>query len=368
MRSFFAAATAKSEHCFGCALAPFLAVFIVLWPSIGNAQRDAIVQQCLKEMSEKGWAMYEYRNCVAKADKLDDEQSKQVKSRACNDKVCFYRLDLVSERTYRGQGYTLVLQGQKSVGLFVSGLTGLDGKQTVLEESCGGTGNCPPGPQVVSGPMRGATYKGPFGTGKTSYIVLQLPVTQPPSPAPDVRTGSIDCKDEAGYPCALAGRTIDYRFNIEGSQRFGNGPEIRDNRSIVERLKFEKGDDIYLFVGSDTNDLITETGYIYKFNQEIDFAVNRLRAPRHAMWEGVKVMNGIITLDNDALIRKYIAAGTREGSDWDFNWEVRIRFSKDFKTCSIAGFSWTGGNTAARNKAAAQYGYTLKQPLECTVR
>ncbi len=212
-------------YTFGVALFGSISLTLLYFTSAGQAQRAAIVEQCLKEMNEKGWAMYEYRNCVAKADKLDDEQSKQVKARACNEKVCFYRLDLVSERTYRGQGYTLVLQGQKSIGLFVSSLTGPDGKQTLLEESCGATGNCPLGPQVVSGSIRGATYKGPFGKDKTSYVVLQVPVTQPrPGPPQDSKSVPVGCKNEAGFPCALEGRIIDYRFDIEGGQRFGKSP------------------------------------------------------------------------------------------------------------------------------------------------
>lgn len=342
------------------ALPPFI--------SNGHAQRSTIVEQCLKEMEEKGWAMYEYRNCVTKADKLDEEQSKHVKARACNEKVCFYRLDLVSERTYRGQGYILTLQGQKSIGLFVSTLTGPDGKQTVLEESCGATGNCPLGPQVVSGPIRGATYQGPFEKGKTSYVLLQLPVTQArPGPIQDSITVPIGCKNEAGFPCALEARTIDYRFDIEGGQSFGTGPQTKDSRSIVERLKFTKGDDIYFFQGSDTNDLITETGYIYKFNQDIDFAVNRLRAPSKTIWDGVTSMIGNIKIENGTLIRKYIAMGFRDGAEWNFTGELRIRLSKDFKTCSVVSSSWMGGNAAARNKSGGQYRYNLKQSLECTV-
>lgn len=341
---------------------------ILLYFTIGShAQRAAIVEKCLKEMNEKGWPMYEYRNCVAKADKLDDEQSKQIEARACNNNVCFYRLDLASERTYRGQGYTLVLQGQKSIGLFISTLTRPDGKKTVLEESCGPTGNCPLGPQVVSGPIRGATYRGPFGTSKATYIVLQLPVTQPRGALPDIGVAPIGCKNAAGYPCALEARTIDYRFEIEGGQRFGNGPEIKDRRSIVERLKFTKSTDIYLFQGSDTNDLITETGYVYKFNQDIDFAVNRLRAPRHTTWDGVKSMNGNITFENDTIIRRYMAIGNKDGAEWNFNWEVKIRLSKDFKTCSVIDISWTGANTATRSKTGSQYRYKLARPLTCII-
>jgi hypothetical protein len=153
----------------------------------------------------------------------------------------------------------------------------------------------------------------------------------------------------------------------EGGQTIGTAAAFKDSRSIVERLKFSKTDDVYFFQGDDTSDLVTKTGYIYKFKEEIDFAVNRIRAPPKTSWDGIKFMKGTMSLENDTLVRKYVSVGIRDGAEWYFNWEVRLRFSKDFKTCSVVGLSWNGGNVTAQNKPPSQYRYTLKKAVECVV-
>ena len=326
-------------------------------PSTTN-RLPSIVDLCLKEQEEKDWPMSLYRNCVYK---LEVEQAKRIKAQACNDQLCIYRLDSSSsdeDSVYRGHGYILTINSLTS-GRNTAVLTGEEGKETILVVICGAA-TCAK-PYTLSGAIHGATFKGPYPEGKTFYVMLQIPFVKQ-RVVGDSKTGASACENQGTLPCDLQSKTVDYRFNIDGEIISGFHYTQKHIRPVVEQLKFTKSDDVYSFQGKDDTDLLSENGYLYKFNQQIDFLVNRLRAPPSTSWVGVRNMNGTIVFEKDQLVRKLVSAGVSDGREWTHNWEVRIRFSKDFRTCSVVGFSWTG------TSSEGPYKYQLKRAFECVVR
>ena len=336
-------------------------ICVILLPTARALAQQTVMERCLKEKDEKGWSMAEYRVCKAEG---EEEEAKRLTDRACNEKLCIYRLTFVAPGTYRGSGYTLQPDISFKSGIRTSILTDDSGKRGVLEQSCG-AGGCPVAPQTVSGTIRGASFKGPFGTGKESYVVLELPRSDTPPGGESAAGAPITaCRNNTvrlgAPPCALEGRTVDYRFEIDVSQTFKTGFRQRYKDSIVQRLKFTKTDDVYLFQGSDTSDRLTDSGFIYKLDIEIDFSANRARAPKLFPWDMYKSYRGRITFEDRTLTRVESIELTRGGSPVAL--ESKLRFSPDFKTCSVVQYS-TGGTSPERS-----YTMTLDRNVECNIR
>jgi hypothetical protein len=316
-------------------------------------EASPILKQCMAEL-EKNRGFHEYRDCVYK---LDKGEADQLNGRACNNKICIYRLDDDGrgQGGWEGSGFRLQFGPQDSLGMSKIILTGPDGKETILEQSCGASG-CS-GPDTVGGAIRGATFYGPYGeigNDKTQYIVLQIPVTKVTND--QAKLTPIVCDNHSKIPCPLQMRTVDYRYDIYGD--IAGLPDSLRTRSLVERLKFTNGADVYLFVG-DGQDRLSDTGYVYLFGQEINFAVNQLRAPSYVSWNGVQFMKGSMTVHGDAVVRSMAMSAIRNGQTWIDNRQVEIRVSPDTLACSVTAASWTVGNVTAPEK------YNLKQSLEC---
>jgi hypothetical protein len=306
----------------------------------------------MQELEKNNWPFVQYRNCVYD---MQQKETQQLSSRACNETVCIFRLE-EDGKTFTGSGYTLTFGLQDSLGLSKITLTDKDGKKTVMEQSCGAS-SCADA-VTVSGEIRGATFKGPYRDGNKLYIVLELPVTKPR--AATVVT-AFECERQSKLPCSLQMKTIDYRFDISGEVSIPK-QVIKDTRSIVERLKFSKTDDVYFFEFAEDRDQLSTMGYLYKFTQEIDFAVNQMRAPPHVTWQGVRFLKGALSFKDNIVTREMHSAVVQFGQTNTSNFSVKIRLSPDFRTCSVVAASWSG------NSATGGYRYDLERPIECTIQ
>jgi hypothetical protein len=295
-----------------------------------------VPQQCMDEL-EKNRGFHEYRDCVFKFSKSEADK---ISGRACNNKICVYRLDNDGKNGWQGLGFHLVglQEPQDSMGMSKFILTSPDGKQTILEQSCGASA-CS-APDTVSGAIRGATFYGPYGeigNDKAQYIVLQIPVTKVTNDQSELTP--VVCNTHSKIPCSLQMRTVDYRYDIYGDVA-GLTESLR-TRSLVERLKFTNGADVYLFVGNG-QDQLSETGFVYLFGQEINFAVNQLRAPPYVSWSGVQFMKGSMAVHGDTVVRTMAMSTIRNGQTWIDDREVDIRLSSEplrvcpERSCGIA--------------------------------
>jgi hypothetical protein len=297
-------------------------------------------------------SMAEYRNCVAK---LEEEEARQLRDHACNETVCIYRLNYVSDGLFSGNGYTIKHRvSSVCCTIFRSLLIGPNGQQAVMEQSCGSS--CPMDPTTVGGDILWAAYHGPFGVGEHSYIVLQLPAPVPADAGSNRVATSDQCQDQKAeqttLPCGLMSRTVDYRFDVDRVVARG-GTILKSFDRFVERIRFTKTDDVYQFIGD--RQRAADEGFVYKLGKEVDFNVNRLRAPQNYPTNYFKFDKGMMTFGGDLLTRRRM---NQNNNGESLSSVLQIRFSPDRTKCSVAEYSATGFTGD----------FAFKQQIECSVK
>lgn len=315
---------------------------------------ETILQRCARETGaspgiKNAPGAAELLKCI---DSAQSKQASQVGDRACNVNVCIFRLRYVSEGTYSGGGYTLKHRvssraskvWNENLTTYESILTTDDGKRTVFGQSVGPVGSIFTGYSAssISGEIRGASYTGPFGTGADAYVALAVPrefvATDQEQKAAVLPQDCQTASTTDLLPCGLRGKIVAYRYEESSIITFQDGKVSKSGTRQNGKILFGNNDDVYVFLPI-AGDRVRQNGFAYKLNLEIDFMANRSRAPKDftaEIWPvEPTVYKGRMELKSDTLVINDVFAFNTGTS----RQELKIRFSRDFDTCSVADFS-----------------------------
>jgi hypothetical protein len=258
----------------------------------------------------------------------------------------------VSEGTYGGSGYTLkhrVSSSESKPGALIlttytSVLTTEDGKQTTLTQTVAPADSyaIPPPPTSHSGDILGASYIWPFGTGLTSYVILDMP-REFVTTVEERKVVGRDCQIASPnnpVPCGLRGRVVAYRLEVNGTATFQNGNTKKSGSRRTGKIVFGDNDDVYLFLPVVNDQHVGSEGFAYKLNLEIDFAANPSRAPKDFIIH-YKSYKGRMEFKNGSILISDVS----EDEVGITRSELMITFDPHFDSCSVTGFSYVFDST-----------------------
>ena len=325
--------------------------------SLSFAQSD-IRKWCVDQWNKEGWSKVQYSWCVANA---LERQATKLKSKACNNDVCLYKLTYVDQGFFAGGGFVIRHRTNFNAGVFTSTLTLNDGShETHLEQSCGSS--CPVDPLAVSGPFKGASYTGPFGSGKSSYLILQLsskldrlarttnkPTNNSTSTILKSDRSPVDGSRGKKIPSNLEGKTIEFYVEVNDIPKTKrSGQKIKTYRA-QGKYRFTSNSNVYSFTPGENNGDWRDDGFIYIFGEEVDFAVERNRSPR-SYEITQKSYKGLIVQEGEVL--RIVGSSDNGGAS-----EIQIHVNGKASSCRVLKY-----------ETISSFGsFLLNRQLQCSV-